>query len=154
MHCPFCGNRATRVIDSRFASDGDQVRRRRECQGKNCKERFTTYETANFNMPTVLKSNDVRQSFSEHKLRDGMLRALKKRPVSAEQMESAIIRIKKSILSTGENEVPSVQIGEHVMQELRSLDDVAYVRFASVYNSFNTIAEFKHIIEQMENSKH
>ncbi len=152
MHCPFCGNRATRVIDSRFASDGDQIRRRRECQNEICKERFTTYETANFNMPTVKKSNNIKQPFSEHKLRDGMMRALKKRPVSIEQMESAIIRIKKSILSTGKSEVSSDQIGEHVMQELRSLDDVAYVRFASVYNSFNTIAEFKHIIEQMENS--
>ena len=153
MHCPFCGNRETRVIDSRFASDGDQVRRRRECQGDDCNERFTTYESANFNMPTVLKSNDIRQPFSEHKLRDGVLRALKKRPVSNEQMESAIIRIKKSILSTGKNEVESDSIGEHVMQELRSLDDVAYVRFASVYNSFNTISEFKNIIEQMENNQ-
>lgn len=150
MQCPFCGNRETRVIDSRFASDGDQVRRRRECQG--CQERFTTYETANFNMPTVLKSNDIRQTFSEHKLRDGMLRALKKRPVSAEQMESAIIRIKKSILTSGESEVYSHQIGEHVMQELRSLDDVAYIRFASVYNSFNTISEFRAIIEQIESN--
>lgn len=150
MQCPFCGNRETRVIDSRFASDGDQVRRRRECQG--CQERFTTYETANFNMPTVLKSNDIRQTFSEHKLRDGMLRALKKRPVSAEQMESAIIRIKKSILSSGESEVYSHLIGEHVMQELRSLDDVAYIRFASVYNSFNTISEFRAIIEQIESN--
>ena len=150
MHCPFCGDKTTRVVDSRFASDGDQVRRRRECQG--CNERFTTYETANFNMPTVLKSNDVRQSFSEHKLRDGMMRALKKRPVTAEQMESAIIRIKKSILSTGESEVQSDHIGAHVMQELRSLDDVAYIRFASVYNSFNTITEFQNVIEQMEKS--
>lgn len=152
MHCPFCGNRTTRVIDSRFASDGDQIRRRRECQNEACKERFTTYETANFNMPTVRKSNNIKQPFSEHKLRDGMMRALKKRPVSVEQMESAIIRIKKNILSMEKNEVSSDQIGEHVMQELRSLDDVAYVRFASVYNSFNTIGEFKHIIEQMENS--
>ncbi len=150
MHCPFCGDKTTRVVDSRFASDGDQVRRRRECQG--CNERFTTYETANFNMPTVLKSNDIRQSFSEHKLRDGMMRALKKRPVTAEQMESAIIRIKKSILSTGESEVQSDHIGAHVMQELRSLDDVAYIRFASVYNSFNTITEFQNVIEQMEKS--
>lgn len=150
MHCPFCGNRETRVIDSRFASDGDQVRRRRSCQ--SCAERFTTYETANLNMPIVLKSNDILQPFSEHKLRDGMLRALKKRPVSPEQMESAIIRIKKSILLTGNSKVKSNRIGEHVMQELRSLDDVAYVRFASVYNSFNTISEFKAIIEQIENS--
>jgi transcriptional repressor NrdR len=150
MHCPFCGDKTTRVVDSRFASDGDQVRRRRECQG--CDERFTTYETANFNMPTVLKSNDVRQTFNEHKLRDGMLRALKKRPVTAEQMESAIIRIKKNILSTGESEVQSDHIGAHVMQELRSLDDVAYIRFASVYNSFNTINEFQNIIEQIESS--
>lgn len=148
MQCPFCGNKATRVVDSRFASDGDQVRRRRECLA--CDERFTTYETANLKMPMVLKSNNLKQLFSEHKLRGGMLRALKKRPVSAEQVESAIIRIKKNILSVGQSEVLSGHIGEHVLQELRHLDDVAYIRFASVYNSFNTIAEFKGIIEQME----
>lgn len=150
MQCPFCGNKTTRVVDSRFASDGDQVRRRRECL--SCDERFTTYETANLNMPIVLKTNNIRQVFSEHKLRDGMLRALEKRPVSADQVESAIIRIKKSILSAGKAEVLSEHIGEHVLQELRPLDDVAYIRFASVYNSFNTLAEFKGIIEQMESN--
>lgn len=148
MQCPFCANKETRVIDSRFASDGDQVRRRRECCG--CKERFTTYETANFNMPLVLKTNDIKQNFSEHKLRDGMLRALEKRPVSSDQVESAIIRIKKKLLSLGEAAIPSGQIGEYAMRELRQLDDVAYIRFASVYNSFTTISEFREIIEQME----
>ena len=148
MQCPFCGNKGTRVVDSRFASDGDQIRRRRECLG--CKERFTTYETANFNMPSVKKTTGIVQTFSEHKLRDGMLRALKKRPVSAEQMESAIIRIKKKLLKLGKAEIKSGEIGKYVMAELRDLDDVAYIRFASVYNSFNTISEFHDIFEQME----
>ena len=148
MQCPFCGNKETRVVDSRFASDGDQVRRRRECH--SCKERFTTYETANFNMPMVKKSTNVKQPFSEHKLRDGMLRALKKRPVTADQMESAIIRIKKKLLKVEKKEIQSDEIGRFVMEELRGLDDVAYIRFASVYNSFNTISEFNDVIRQME----
>lgn len=148
MQCPFCGNKGTRVVDSRFASDGDQIRRRRECVA--CGERFTTYETANFNMPAVRKTTGVVQPFSEHKLRDGMLRALKKRPVSADQMESAIIRIKKKLLKLGKAEIRSGEIGKYAMEELRDLDGVAYIRFASVYNSFNSISEFHDIFEQMK----
>lgn len=150
MHCPFCGANATRVIDSRLAADGDQVRRRRNCA--SCGERFTTYETAELNMPMVLKSDNIREPFSDHKLRGGMLRALEKRPVSDEMIETAIIGIKKKILSSGQKEVHSEWIGERVMDSLRELDDVAYIRFASVYHSFNDIGEFIDAIRVMEQS--
>lgn len=149
MYCPFCGATETRVIDSRLASDGDQVRRRRTCQ--SCQERFTTYESAQLTMPNVLKTNRVTQPFSDHKLRDGMLRALEKRPVALEEIESAIIRIKKRILGLGVRELPSGQIGELVMEELRKLDDIAYIRFSSVYLSFNNLNEFRDMIDKMEN---
>ena len=150
MHCPFCGDNSTRVIDSRLAADGDKVRRRRNCG--SCGERFTTYETAELNMPMVLKSDNVVESFSDHKLRGGMLRALEKRPVSVENIEIAIIGIKKKILSSGKREVHSEWIGERVMEALRQLDDVAYIRFASVYDSFNDIGEFIEAIKVMEQS--
>ena len=150
MHCPFCGDNSTRVIDSRLAADGDKVRRRRNCG--SCGERFTTYETAELNMPMVLKSDNVIEPFSDHKLRGGMLRALEKRPVSVENIEIAIIGIKKKILSSGKREVYSKWIGERVMDALRQLDDVAYIRFASVYHSFNDIGEFIEAIKVMEQS--
>ncbi len=150
MHCPFCGDNLTRVIDSRLAADGDKVRRRRNCA--SCGERFTTYEAAELNMPTVLKSSNVTEPFSDHKLRGGMLRALEKRPVSVENIEIAIIGIKKKILSSGKREVHSKWIGERVMKALRQLDDVAYIRFASVYHSFNDIGEFIEAIKVMEQS--
>lgn len=150
MHCPFCGVNTTRVIDSRLAADGDQVRRRRNCG--SCGERFTTYETAELNMPTVLKSDSIREPFSDHKMRGGMMRALEKRPVSDEVVETAIIGIKKKILSSGKREVNSEWIGERVMDALRELDDVAYIRFASVYHSFNDIGEFIDAIKVMEQS--
>jgi transcriptional repressor NrdR len=150
MHCPFCGVKTTRVIDSRLGSSGDQVRRRRSCS--SCGERFTTYETAEFNMPTVQKSNNIKEPFSEYKLRGGMLRALEKRPVSQDAINSAIIGIKKKILSSGLKEVNSEWIGERVMEALRALDDVAYIRFASVYHSFNDIGEFIVAIKVMEQS--
>ena len=150
MHCPFCGDNSTRVIDSRLAADGDKVRRRRNCSA--CGERFTTYETAELNMPMVLKSDSVIEPFSDHKLRGGMLRALEKRPVSVENIEIAIIGIKKKILSSGKREVHSKWIGERVMEALRQLDDVAYIRFASVYHSFNDIGEFIEAIKVMEQS--
>ena len=150
MHCPFCGTNSTRVIDSRLAADGDKVRRRRNCA--SCGERFTTYETAELNMPMVLKSDNIVQSFSDHKLRGGMLRALEKRPVSGENIKIAIIGIKKKILSSGKKEVRSEWIGERVMEALRQLDDVAYIRFASVYHSFNDIGEFIEAIKVMEQS--
>ncbi|MCK5902399.1 MAG: transcriptional regulator NrdR [Cocleimonas sp.] len=150
MHCPFCGTQSTRVIDSRLAAEGDQVRRRRQCN--HCQERFTTYETANLKMPMVLKAKKIRESFSDHKLRDGMLRALEKRPVNAETVETAIIGIKKKILSHNTHEVHSKWIGECVMDSLRVLDDVAYIRFASVYHRFNDIGEFIDVIKVMEQS--
>lgn len=148
MRCPFCGAQDTRVIDSRLSQEGDQVRRRRECT--ECRERFTTYETAELNMPRVVKSNGSREPFQEAKLRAGMLRALEKRPVGSDQIEAAVNRIKKGLLARGEREVPSRLIGESVMRELSGLDDVAYVRFASVYRSFQDINEFREVIDRLE----
>ena len=147
MHCPFCGEADTRVINSRLVADGDQVRRRRECP--SCKERFTTFESAELVMPRVVKQDGTRVPFDEAKLRDGMMRALEKRPVSIEEIEAAINRIKFRLRSTGEREVKSLMIGEEVMYELRQLDKVAYVRFASVYRSFQDINEFKEEIERL-----
>ncbi|HAI97495.1 MAG TPA: transcriptional regulator NrdR, partial [Methylococcaceae bacterium] len=130
MQCPFCGDHDTKVIDSRLAGEGDSVRRRRECVA--CKERFTTFETAELNLPRVVKSDGVREPFWEEKLSAGFLRALEKRPVKSEDIDAAMSRIKKRLLSLGEREVPSMKIGELVMEELENLDHVAYVRFASV----------------------
>jgi transcriptional repressor NrdR len=149
MRCPFCGAQDTRVIDSRLSQEGDQVRRRRECT--ECRERFTTYEAAELNMPRVVKSNGSREPFREEKLRAGMLRALEKRPVGSDRIEAAINRIKKKLLARGEREVPSRLIGESVMQELGELDHVAYVRFASVYRSFEDVNEFREVIDRLEN---
>jgi len=150
MHCPFCGHHETRVVDSRLANEGDQVRRRRECT--SCGDRFSTYEYAVFNMPPVLKSNGQKQSFNEHKLRAGLMRATQKRPVDAKAIDSAILNIQKRILREDKNAVNSSKIGEYVMEELRTLDDVAYIRFASVYRDFNDIGEFIDAIEGLENS--
>ena len=130
MRCPFCSERDTRVIDSRLADEGSQVRRRRQCVA--CKERFTTYESAELNLPRVIKNDGNRVPFQEANLRAGMLRALEKRPVGSEQIEAAIIRIKKNLLALGDREVTSRQIGEEVMRELSALDHVAYVRFAAI----------------------
>lgn len=152
MRCPFCGTEDTRVIDSRLASDGDQVRRRRRC--KSCDERFTTYEAAELTMPTIVKSDDARQPFQEDKLRGGMMRALEKRPVSTDQVEAALIRIKKKMLALGEREISSALLGELVMEELIALDDVAYIRFASVYLSFNDLSEFSEVIQRLESRLH
>jgi transcriptional repressor NrdR len=149
MRCPFCGAHETRVIDSRLSQEGDQVRRRRECT--ECRERFTTYEAAELNMPRVVKSNGSREPFREEKLRAGMLRALEKRPVGSDLIEAAINRIKKKLLARGEREIPSRLIGESVMQELGELDHVAYVRFASVYRSFQDVKEFREVIDRLEN---
>jgi len=136
------------VIDSRLSQEGDQVRRRRECG--ECRERFTTYEVAELNLPRVIKSNGSREPFREDKLRAGMLRALEKRPVGSDRVEEAINRIKRRLLARGEREVPSRLIGENVMQELSSLDHVAYVRFASVYRSFEDVNEFREVIDRLE----
>lgn len=149
MHCPFCSATDTRVVDSRLVGGGDQIRRRRECM--ECKERFTTYESAELNYPRIIKSDGVRQQFVEEKLRGGFLRALEKRPVDMEQVEMAISRVKHKLRALGEREVKSRQIGEWVMEELRGLDQVGYVRFASVYRSFGDVRAFLEEIERLEN---
>lgn len=148
MRCPFCEAEDTKVIDSRLANEGDQVRRRRECL--TCAERFTTYETAELVMPRVVKSDGVREEFNEEKLRNGIIRALEKRPVDTEQVEAAINRIRHNMRATGEREISSSAIGEWVIHELRELDQVAYVRFASVYRSFEDVNAFREEIERLE----
>ena len=148
MHCPFCGADDTKVIDSRLVAEGDQVRRRRECV--DCKDRFTTYELAELLMPRVIKQDETREPFDEEKLRSGLHRALEKRPVSVEQIEAALSQIKRYLQSTGEREISSQLIGEKVMEQLRKLDDVAYVRFASVYRSFQDLNEFRAELDRLE----
>ena len=154
MHCPFCADIDTRVIDSRLVSDGTQVRRRRECS--SCGERFTSYEIAELVMPKLIKQDGTRQPFDEDKLRNGIMRALEKRPVSVEDIEQAITHIKSGLRATGEHEIPAQQLGEMVMSVLRKLDDVAYVRFASVYRRFKDVQEFRTAIDSLadeENQK-
>jgi len=151
MHCPFCSHSETKVIDSRLVADGDQVRRRRECL--ECGERFTTFETAELVLPRVIKSNGNREPFDEQKLRSGLTRALEKRPVSLEEVESIIGRIKHALRATGERELNTREVGELVMSELRELDEVAFVRFASVYRSFQDINEFREEIDRMGKGK-
>ena len=148
MHCPFCNAIDTKVIDSRLVAEGNQVRRRRECI--TCAERFTTFETAELVMPRLVKQNGEREPFNEEKLRSGILKALEKRPVSIELVDEAISRINHALRASGEREVPSKLVGEKVMQELRKLDEVAYVRFASVYRSFKDLNEFREVIDSME----
>jgi len=148
MHCPFCGTEETRVIDSRLVAGGDQVRRRRECAA--CQERFTTFELAELVMPKVIKRNGQREPFNEEKLRSGILRAIEKRPVSVEDVEAALNRIKHQLRATGEREVASDLVGEAVMAQLQQLDEVAYVRFASVYLRFQHLDEFRREIERLE----
>ena len=150
MHCPFCGETDTKVIDSRLVADGNQVRRRRECQNPDCADRFSTFESAELLMPRVIKSNGNRQPFDEDKLRTGMLRALEKRPVSMETIESTLNRIKHNLQGMGEREVKTRVVGELVMSALRELDEVAYVRFASVYRRFQDVNEFKKEIERLD----
>jgi len=151
MFCPFCNADDTKVVDSRLVADGGQVRRRRECV--DCSERFTTYELAELVMPRVIKTDGSRQSFDEDKLRAGLQRALEKRPVSIEQIEVAISQIKHFLQVTGERELPSQIIGEEVMRKLRELDEIAYVRFASVYRSFQDISEFQAELNRLSASK-
>ena len=148
MHCPFCGAADTRVVDSRLAEDGAQVRRRRECP--TCGERFTTFERAELVLPRVVKRDGTREPFHEDKLRSGLLRALEKRPVAAEAVESAVGHILRRLRATGEREVPARRIGEWVMEELRELDQVAYVRFASVYRSFQDVNAFREEVERLQ----
>ena len=148
MHCPFCSDQDTKVIDSRLVAEGDQVRRRRECL--TCKERFTTFETAELVMPRVIKSDGAREPFDEAKLRAGLLRALEKRPVDIEEVETSISRILHELRSTGEREVPARLVGETVMKELKRVDVVAYVRFASVYRDFQDVSEFQDEISKLK----
>jgi transcriptional repressor NrdR len=147
MHCPFCNHEDTKVIDSRLAGEGMQVRRRRECE--KCGERFTTFEGAELVLPRVVKRDETRMPFDEEKLRQGMVRALEKRPVSVEAIEDALARIKHRLLTTGEREVKSRQIGEWVMEALKEMDQVAFVRFASVYRDFQDVREFREEIERL-----
>ena len=148
MHCPFCNADETKVIDSRLVAEGHQVRRRRECI--DCHERFTTFESAELVMPRVIKSNGSREPFNEDKLRGGIQRALEKRPVGMEAVEEAINRIASKLRATGEREVDAKLIGNLVMEELKGLDKVAYIRFASVYRSFEDIREFGEEIARLE----
>jgi len=148
VHCPFCSHEETKVIDSRLAGEGRQVRRRRECL--SCGERFTSFETAELVMPRVNKRDGRREPFDEHKLRSGVQRALEKRPVTSEQIEESISRILHRLRTLGEREVESRVLGEHVMEELRRLDEVAYVRFASVYRSFQDVTEFQDEIRRLQ----
>ena len=148
MHCPFCNEEDTKVIDSRLVAGGSQVRRRRECTA--CHERYTTYEIAELLMPRVIKQDGSREPFDESKLRAGLTRALEKRPVSTEAVEAALDQIKHFLQSTGEREILARVIGEKVMAQLQQLDEVAFVRFASVYRRFTDISEFKDEIDRLQ----
>ena len=148
MHCPFCSHEETKVIDSRLAGEGRQIRRRRQCL--DCNERFTTFESAELVMPQLVKNDSSRQPFDEGKLRNSMVRALEKRPVPSDQFEQAIGRLVHKLRTMGEREVPSRLVGELVMEELRGLDEVAYVRFASVYRRFQDITEFEEEIKRLQ----
>lgn len=148
MYCPFCGKQDTKVIDSRLAGEGAQVRRRRECL--DCGERFTTFEFAELVMPRIIKGNGAREPFDEKKMVGGMMRALEKRPVDTDSVSAAISRLQHRLRASGEREIPSRILGEWVMNELRQLDQVAYVRFASVYRSFEDVNAFREEIERLE----
>jgi len=151
MHCPFCGHEETKVTDSRLAGEGRQIRRRRECLA--CGERFTTFETAELVMPQVVKGDQTREPFDVAKLRSGMLKSLEKRPVGLDALEASIERICHRLRNLGEREVASRKIGELVMEELRQLDEVAYVRFASVYHRFQDADEFRDQLEELDVSR-
>lgn len=148
MHCPFCQHTETRVIDSRVSDDGATIRRRRECE--QCGERFNTFETAELKLPTVVKSGDRREIFDERKLRTSFERALQKRPVATHDVDTAIRDIVNDLRRSSEREISSRHIGELVMRELKKLDQVAYVRFASVYRRFEDVQAFREEIEKLE----
>lgn len=151
MKCPFCGHADTQVVDSRVSEDGASIRRRRRCL--ECDKRFTTFETAEVRMPQVVKQDGHRAEFSDAKLRTGFTRALHKRPVPTPLVDEAVVRVKQKLLQLGEREVSARQIGEMVMGELARLDKVAYVRFASVYRSFQDVAEFSDAIREITHDK-
>ncbi|MDA0705301.1 MAG: transcriptional regulator NrdR [Proteobacteria bacterium] len=148
MHCPFCSHEETKVIDSRLAGDGMQIRRRRQCL--DCNERFTTFESAELVMPKLVKNDSTRQPFDENKLRNSMMRALEKRPVPSDELEEAVARLIHRLRTMGEREVPSRLVGDLVMEELRALDEIAYVRFASVYRRFQDVTEFEEEIKRLQ----
>ena len=148
MHCPFCKNDDTQVVDSRVSEEGESIRRRRRCL--SCDKRFTTYETVELRMPQMVKSNGLREAFSEEKLRTGFMRALHKRPVPVNLVEDAIVRIKNRLLSLGEREVDSRRLGELVMKELYRLDKIAYIRFSSVYKDFQDVDDFRDAIKEVQ----
>ena len=147
MKCPFCGNGDTQVVETRVAEDGDFVRRRRQCAA--CEKRFTTYERPDVTFPAVVKKDGRRIDYDRSKLQGSMNLALRKRPVSTEQIDSAVERIEEKLLNLGVREIPSSRIGELVMRELKKLDKVAYVRFASVYRSFEDIDDFKTLVDEV-----
>ncbi|ACV25890.1 MAG: transcriptional regulator NrdR [Kangiella sp.] len=148
MHCPFCAHPDTKVIDSRLVADGSQVRRRRECLA--CGERYTTFESAELVMPKIIKTDGTREPFNEAKLRTGLAKAVEKRPVSVEDLEAAINKILSQIRALGEREVPSTVVGELIIEALRGLDEVAYVRFASVYRRFKDVNAFREEIDKLQ----
>ena len=151
MHCPFCSAVDTKVIDSRLVAEDNNVRRRRECI--TCAERFTTYEAAELVMPRIIKAGGIREPFNEDKMTAGLMKALEKRPVSIERVEEAVTKIKASLRATGEREIDSRAVGELVMSQLRDLDEVAFVRFASVYRSFKDLDEFRQEIDRLSNEE-
>ena len=148
MHCPFCKAEDTQVIDSRVSEEGDSIRRRRRCSA--CNKRFTTYETIELRMPQVVKQDGSRIDFDLDTLRTGFMRALHKRPVPTQLVDEAVATITQNVLSLGEREVPSRRIGEMVMKELYKLDKVAYIRFASVYKSFQDVDDFQDAIKEVQ----
>ena len=147
MRCPFCSHTETQVVETRESDEGDVVRRRRRCQG--CEKRFTTYERAEIALPTVVKKDGTRAEFDLSKIQSSMALALRKRPVSVEQIDAALERIQEKLLNSGAREVPSTRLGELVMRELKRIDKVAYVRFASVYRSFEDVDEFRQLIRDI-----
>ena len=147
MKCPFCNSPDTQVIDSRVSDDGDSIRRRRKCAA--CSKRFTTYETVELRMPQVVKQDGSRAEFDLDKLRTGFMRALHKRPVPTQLVDEAIATLTQNVLSLGEREIDSRRLGEMVMEELRKLDKVAYIRFASVYRSFSDVEDFRDAIREV-----
>ena len=148
MHCPFCREQDTKVVDSRLVNDGDAVRRRRACS--SCDERFNTFEYPELSMPKLIKRDGSREVFDEKKLRAGFVKALEKRPVGEEEVETSISNIKYALRSKSDREVPALSLGELVMDELKSLDPVAYVRFASVYRDFQDVKDFADVVEKLE----
>jgi transcriptional repressor NrdR len=147
MRCPFCGHDETQVVETRESDEGDVVRRRRRCHG--CEKRFTTYERTEIAMPSVVKKDGTRADFDPSKLRASMSLALRKRPVSVEQIDSALDRIQETLLTSSAKEVATTKLGELVMRELKRIDKVAYVRFASVYRSFEDVDEFQKLIRDI-----